>query len=151
MTPTEIIVICQAIEDGKDVQFRALASEIWVDYTQTTHALNFGGCNEWRVKPDPPKPRSVWLSKASLQEHMKGFSLTAYLERQEYYAYTEFRQVMEGDETSGPVGVWRDECKKSRKRLTTARELLKEVADWKWPQPDTLRTAITEFLEGDTE
>lgn len=60
MTNQEIIAVVEASESGKEIQFRDKRTENWLD-CKLAPEWNFAS-REYRVKPEPPKPRDFWLA-----------------------------------------------------------------------------------------
>lgn len=64
MTHDEMIAVIAAHRDGKTIQYM-WTDELengWKDFDPGTGpAWNFKGC-DYRIKPEPPKPREWWIS-----------------------------------------------------------------------------------------
>lgn len=61
MTYDEMIAVIQACKDGRTVQFRShreIAKDDWLDVPEPTFQFN---ALDYRVKPEPPKPREWWI------------------------------------------------------------------------------------------
>jgi len=64
MTHDEMIAVIQAHRDGKTIQFRDRDSQgKWDDLHPVCFSANFG-TYDYRVKPEPPKPREFWLIRS---------------------------------------------------------------------------------------
>ncbi len=60
MTDDEIIAVVQAHKEGKPIQSRHMNDPYWMN-NPTEFQWNFG-VYEYRVAPEPSKPREWWLS-----------------------------------------------------------------------------------------
>ncbi len=63
MTDDEIIAVVQAHKEGKQIQVLEIHSGLgWVNVSENKPNWNFGGTN-YRVAPEPRKPREWWVIK----------------------------------------------------------------------------------------
>jgi len=61
MTTQEIIAVLKDYQDGKEIQFRVSYDRPW-KYVVGKPLWNFGQ-NEYRAKPEPRKPREIWVNE----------------------------------------------------------------------------------------
>ena len=65
MSDDEIIAVVQARKEGKTIQFKYIyGRQEWHDTTSNSPVWNFHE-RQYRVKPEPPKPREFWITKCN--------------------------------------------------------------------------------------
>jgi len=57
----DFLPIIQAWSEGRQIQFRTV--DVWVDVGDRTQLIFFNNPEDYRVKPEPPKPREWWINR----------------------------------------------------------------------------------------
>jgi hypothetical protein len=97
MTHEEMIAVLQAHKDGKKIECRTKWEECW-KAAPTNPCWNFD-LYDYRIKPEPPKPKELWVNEYASGGLAAHSTKKAALRRGNYNAIRTavlYREVLEG-------------------------------------------------------